>query len=283
MPTSAGLWWLGSVFLLMLMGWGYANNLCLALAVLLLSLSVIFLIECHFNLEGLRVERISFEDQFHGSPSPWRAQLKDLTERSRRELRLRWDGAEKFSAAIRLSSRGSAEGELVFPRPGRWLSPTLILESSYPLGLFRAWSFQHCEIQAWVYPSPLPQGQRFAQEHAEETHSERYKISTSGDEPHESKVFEPSDPFNRIDWKQFAKNRELRVRTYQETQASVFYYQWPYLDGSEKSLRQLIGLLEEHYSRSERFGFKAQGLELTPECDPYHRQKILRSLTEALS
>jgi uncharacterized protein (DUF58 family) len=283
MPTVAGLWWLGSVFLLMLMGWGYANNLCLALAVLLLSLSVIFLIECHFNLEGLRVQRISFEDQFQGAPSSWRAQLKDLTQRSRKDLWLRWDGPQKIQGEMRLLSVQSAEGELSFPRTGRWRSPTLILESSYPLGLFRAWSFQKCESEVWVYPAPLARGVRLDQYHQDDSQTERYKVSTSGDEPHESKVFEPSDPYNRIDWKQFAKNRELRVRTYQETQTSVFYYQWPYLSGDELSCRKLVGLIEEHYARVEKFGFKSSGLELPPQCDPYHRQKVLRSLTESIS
>jgi len=46
--------------------------------------------------------------------------------------------------------------------------------------------------------------------------------------------------------------------------------------------RQLVGLIEEHYARAEKFGFKSQGLELQPESTPYHRQKVLRSLTESI-
>ncbi len=283
MPTFAGLWWLGTVFLLMLMGWGYANNLCLALAVLLLSLSVIFLIENHFNLEGFKFQRISFDDQFAGLTSSWRGQVKDLTERTRKDIELRWDGNEKIMGNILFKSNQSAEGEMTFPKSARWHSPTLIIQSTYPLGLFRAWSFQHCEMEAWVYPAPIPQGKRITEHHEDESQTELYKISTSGDEPHESKMYESSDAYNRIDWKQFAKNRELRVKTYQEAQSSVFYYQWPYMAGDQNACRQLVGLIEEHYARIEKFGFKNQGLDLLPECDPYHRQRVLRSLTESIS
>ena len=281
MPTLEGIWWLGAVFLLMLMGWGYANNLCLALAVLLLSLSVIFLIECHFNLEGLNLQLMSYEDQFAQRRLRWKGAYRSRSQRTRHNLKLRWDTKEQLSSEIKILPDHFIEGEFIFPYSKKWDSPFIIIESRYPMGLFRAWSFQKIDNVAWVYPEPILENESTQVSHSSESETERYKISSSGDEPHESKFFETGDSSNRIDWKYYARTQSLRLKTYLEHESKLFYYSWPYLAGDEYSKKILTGHIQRHSQREEKFGFKIGSLELPPEIGPHHVQTVLRAITEA--
>lgn len=283
MPTRDGLWWIGANILLFMMGWGYSNNLCLSLALILLSLSMIILIEAHFNLDGIRIRSLSIEDQFAGLPARWICDLSVKRIRQRRGIKLTWDGPGPVGdlQIDETQEKSSAHGTWQFDQSQVWQHSTVVTKSTYPMGLFRTWSYHQVPIEAWVYPKlrvgPIITSQGQSVNHG----SPKEVVSSSGEEPSQHRKYLAGDSVSRIAWKSLAKGQELQTKTFLENQSSLFYYEWPYGNGDESSKEILVTIIERHFKATESWGLKIASRFLRPDNSATHRKMSLRLLTES--
>ena len=279
-PTIEGWWWIGTLILLMLMGWGYTNNLCLALAMLLLAVTVVLLLEAHFNLDGLRLKRLMIEDQFQGLPASWRLFTHETRRRDRRKVWLKWDGKGPEGELRATGQLGEWSGDWRFAQRGRWQQQYVVLRSRYPLGLFEAWSYHRLSVDAWVYPA-LCAGDVPTFGKPSEMGDQRLVAATSGDEPGELRPYGLGDTPSRIAWKTLAKGLPPYTKTFLESSAEQTYFVWPWGSGDETARSRLAFQLNEQCLNQRPWELVVHQRVFAPRLAKFQRQAALRALAEA--
>ncbi|MFN9113982.1 MAG: DUF58 domain-containing protein, partial [Bacteroidota bacterium] len=225
MPTINGWWWLGTLFLLLLIGWGYANNLVLALAVLLCAFTLVLLLEAHFNMHGIRLQRLSIEDQYALEGAAFKLTWTQSFARHRQALEILWD--EDSAIASKLATEHHwLLGMWIFPKRGYWSSTFVRLTSSYPLGLFRTWSYHRLDAVVWIYPPRLPGPVEVSSDQFE-GETVRSIISNTGEEPAGLRRYQDGDSLSRVVWKSLARGRDLHSMELESEASAHKYFTWP--------------------------------------------------------
>jgi uncharacterized protein (DUF58 family) len=279
MPTVEGWWWIGTLFILLLMGWGYTNNLCLALGMLLVAVTVVLLMEAHFNLDGIRLKSLLVEDQYQDSPAAWHLWWQAKRPRERRALLLSWDDTQGPEGEFQLpaAKEGDARGPWIFHKRGHWKNSHVKLSSRYPLGLFKAWSYHAVTVEAWVYPKPFsgPVPHRWWDEGLGSSVNVE---SHSGDEPGDFRRYQEGDAPTRVAWKAIARGLPPHSKTFTEELSQRAFYHWPYGPVTELALGQLAHWIERHYLQQESWALQVDGVIFKPDSGSVHRKLSLRAL-----
>lgn len=282
LPTTEGLWWLGTIGLLMIMGWGYTNNLCLALGMILAAITVVLLLEAHFNLEGLRPDKVIIEDQFLGRSSLVRYWWKSKKKRARHKIVLSWDGMGPVGTPQ--SHLPATAGEILtewnFPTRGLWQHTHIVLSSRYPLGLFRAWSYHPQHVEAWVYPRPIP-GRPAKKEGADGEGEARLIESSSGDEPGDVRRYQEGDSPTRVAWKVMARGLGAHTKTFLTESQEMHDYLWPWGAADEEARSKLAFAIENHHLAHQSWGLTVHQKNFGFHFGRQHQQQCLRALTVA--
>jgi uncharacterized protein (DUF58 family) len=160
MPSAGGVLFFFCILVLVLAAATYNNNLIFILAFLLSSLFVVSMLQTHFNLKSVRLNFLSVDDAFEGEKLTLLFQLFQKRTGAKRSLRIRsssrqWSTIEEGrdeltprdpSKPVRMTVKALRRG--VHPLP------TIILETYYPVGLFRAWKVFRPQGEMIVYPAP---------------------------------------------------------------------------------------------------------------------------------
>lgn len=278
MPTVNGWWWLGTLFLLLLIGWGYANNLVLALAVLLCAFTLVLLLEAHFNLHGIRLKRLSIDDQFAQEGAHFRLSWVQSFSRKRQALQLLWDGTPGVCSTLN-PEQEFLSGIWVFPKRGHWSSPFVRLTSDYPLGLFRTWSFHRVDASAWIYPARLP-GLVDVITQEFEGEAVRSVSSLTGEEPAGLRRYQEGDSMSRVVWKSLARGRELHSLELESEASARKYYAWPSRNGGEMARSALCFAISQEYQNNQAWSLKVGDQHFAMSSGREHLRQCLRALSE---
>ncbi|HTY98879.1 MAG TPA: DUF58 domain-containing protein, partial [Rhodocyclaceae bacterium] len=154
LPTRAGLAFGASLPVLLLGAINYNLSLGYALTFLLAGLGVAAILNAFRNLVGLVVEPGRAEPVFAGERARFRLILRNRRGQERPTLGVRTPGGE--IQAIDLPAADSAEVVLDLPAERRgWLPlPRVTIDTTYPLGIIRAWSYCAPDFRCLVYPKP---------------------------------------------------------------------------------------------------------------------------------
>lgn len=283
MPTVAGLWWIGTLLILFLIGWGYGNNLCLALAMLVMATTLIFLLEAHFNLEALKLTGLQIEDQFAGSRTTFRLGWRSRKKSVRRHIRVDWDGmtkSESWATGLWQGLEGEVQGVMLFHERGHHRAQHVRLTSVYPLGLFQAWCYHPLECEAWIYPSLRAERGLWDGEDADAENAP-LQGKGAGEEPVDFRVYSPGDPMGRVAWKVLARGLPPHTKLFESPQTQRRTYRWPWGTGSELDRGMLAQAIQTSCEQNESWSLETPEGSLPQGDDPLHRRTGLRMLTEA--
>src|SRR5690606_37097514 len=155
LPTRAGLLFAAVVVTMLVTTINYQLSLGYALTFLVAAIAIVGMLHTFRNLATLTLRAGRAEPVFAG-------QLAEFTLLARNETRL-----ERF--ALSLNTPGMAQPEYFDVAPGAehfvaialptrqrgWMQvPRLTLATTFPLGLWRAWSRWHPALRVLVYPQP---------------------------------------------------------------------------------------------------------------------------------
>lgn len=205
LPTAFGLGFGALLFVMMVGALNYANNAALLLTCLLGAASAASMLVAFRTLDGLTLRGIRASHATAGEPLE--LVLDFAATRARDALRL--DGA---GLALAFAVDGNAEVRLSLPTYRRgWLAlPRFKLWSSWPLGLFRAWSWLHPQQAVLVWPRPEPSGPPPLQPGGA---SEQLQPQT-GDELAALRDYRRGDAPRHIAWKASARHLDLLVKDF---------------------------------------------------------------------
>ena len=215
LPTMRGCAFLGALLLMLVATVNYSLGLGYALCFLLTGMFSATLLHTYRNLAGIELRRIESEPAFAGETLRFAPLLANPGGPPRRGIRLRT--ATGTVAAADLEPEGerhvalAVRGERRGPQPlGR-----LTLESDWPLGLWKAWSYVHAPCNALVYPRPESDPPPLPAEPDGERQGGGAAGGVRGDVAG-LRPYVPGDVPSTIAWKSVARGQGLHVRTFDD-------------------------------------------------------------------
>ncbi len=278
------------LLLVMLLGAvNYVNSMAYLMTFLLGSLFMVCMLHTYRNLRGLVVRCSDAEPVFAGEQArfPLLFDNRDGAERMALHVRTttrpaRGKRALATQATLNLSLVANEPGrrqlEVPAPQRGTLQLDRLIIETRYPLGLFRAWSYLDGP-RCTVYPRPggshaLPPSQEL------ETDSDAGRRPGSDDFAGFA-AYRAGDSIRRIDWRALAREQGLLVKRFSGSGGRRLILSWGLLPDAmpvEARLSQLCRWVLEAERREFHYALALPGAGIDSDIGDEHRRACLVAL-----
>ncbi len=279
LPTPLGLVYAAMIFTMLLAGLNYANNLALILTFVLAASGWVAMHECNRNLVDLTIEVETAAPVFAGQPLKLAYQISDTAQRARYDLLLSVDA--NLALATSVASRGVSRVVLELPTVARGILriARVKVETRYPLGLCRAWSWLYVMQECVVYPTPSDKAQAGQAQSA--LQGQAQAIESPGDEDWRGlKTYAKGDARRRIAWKAYARSGLLLTKELNRTADAPQIFSWHQVQGpgAEQRLSQLTRLIIKAARRDQTYALHLPQLQIPLGRGPGHRHDCLRAL-----
>lgn len=280
LPTRLGWMFAATLGLLLIGSINYALSLGFAMTFLLAGMGLAGMVHTARTLAGLALSVGRVEPVFAGEAAQFRIYLDARSKFDRPAILLRQlaCGAQLVTD---VPAAGTAEAVLAVPSVQRgWLAlGRVMLETRYPLGLFRAWSYVEPDVQALIYPRP--------QYAAPPAHSADPRSGTGGALAQGNEDFSALRKYNRADsprhvaWKAVARGGAMLTKQFAGEASTELWLDWNDLPPDlaiEARLSHLTGWVLAADKAGARYGLRLPGAELSPDGGDVHRAACLRAL-----
>lgn len=277
-PSKAGFAFIAVSILLLMIGINYENNLVHAVAFLLISIFVLSIIHSYSNLSGIRVAAVKGHPCFAGEQAEFELRLSAGGKRQRENVQLAWRGCpaqtvdvvDQNGSTVRLYHPAPLRGQLK-PRP-------LLVESGYPLGLLRVWSWLEIESSALIYPAP--QKSQLPPSSVQGDGQGRLQSLDGGEDFAGLEQYHPGMPLRHVAWKHYARGQGLHSKTFHAEVDERIWLDWDGLAGmgTETRLSCLCYLVLELEKKGDLYGLTMPGHKYEPDRGEAHRQRVLTAL-----
>lgn len=279
-PTRLG-WMFGATLVLLLVGSiNYALALGFGLTFLLAGLGLAGMVHTARNLAQLSVSAGRAEPVFAGESAQFRLYLANAAGFERPAILAR-HVASHAQLVVDVAARSSAEVVLGVPaaKRGRLALGRVMLETRFPLGLFRAWSYVQPEAGCIVYPrperSPLPPLAPDAAAGA------RRATAPGNDDYSGLRAYQRSDSPRHVAWKAAARSGDLLTKQFSGEASAELWLDWARLPaalGLEERLSRLAGWVLAAEREGARYGLLMPGTEIAMGRGEAHRATCLQAL-----
>lgn len=289
-PTRHGFG-LGVLLLLMLLGAiNYDNALAYLLCFLLAGLGLVAMLHTYRNLAGLAFAGAQAEPVFAGGSAEFHLALAGTAPASRyavqvarlAPVRRRWFRSAAVDAQVtlpRLTAGSAVVLRLAAPRRGRLALGRLRLESSFPLGLLRAWAYFDTDTTTLVYPTPrggLPLPLRATGQDGDGEGRHGGIDDFLGLRPYRA-----GDSPRALHWPSIAREGAPQVRQFGGGGRAEIALDWQALPASldtETRLSQLTRWVLDAEQLGQPYALALPGVALPPGLGAAHRAQALRVL-----
>jgi len=203
LPTRAGLSFAATLMVLLIGAINYNLSLGHALVFLLAGLGLTAILHTYRNLAGLSISPGRTPAVFAGDTAHFHLILRAREEH--RRLRL-WLAAGDETTVDVPGGDAPAAACLPLPADNRgWLAlPRVSIETRYPLGLIRAWSYCAPECRCLIYPRPAAQAPPLPW--ALEQTAGQGRRGSGSDDFAGLREHQPADPPRHVAWKTVARH-----------------------------------------------------------------------------
>ncbi|MEM7079837.1 MAG: DUF58 domain-containing protein [Pseudomonadota bacterium] len=277
-PTRSGLMFGGLLGTLVLGGINYQNSLVYGVAFLLASMFIITILYTFRNLSGLTIELAEAKAGFVGEEIEFVVRVKRPQGRGREGVQIGWP--EGFTQWVAIDDMEADDVRLYVKAHRRgWLYPgRLLVETYFPLGLLRAWTWVDINARTLVYPEPL--FDETAPIESSRRRDDGVLMDPLGsDDFVDIREYAPGDPIKNIIWRSYARADQVVVKRYASYLEPRLWFDYDALDGdSETRLRRLTGLALNATRAEREFGLHLPNVEIPPGQGPMHLDAVLREL-----
>ncbi len=277
-PSLPGLFFLLLLLLILLTAINYQNNMAYAVAFLLANLFIIAILHTYANLAGLSLHAVTATSAFPGQQSEFVLRLERGRRSAHYGLRLAWPGGG--DTQVSLVDRDSAELALFVPVGRRgWYHPgRLLLESTYPLGLLRCWTWVDLDLKALVYPQPVASPELPG---AASDNPDGAAVPSSGsDDFYGFREYRRGDSLRQVHWKGLAKGQALQSKHYAAFADRSAWLDWEAFPGIpvEQRLSHLCYWALQCERGGEDYGLRLPGTEISPARGEAQLERVLTAL-----
>ncbi len=317
LPTRQGLGFVLALLVMLIGAINYNLSLGYLLVFLLGGMGLVCILHTFRNLAQLQISAGTVPAVFAGDTALFELRLDNRSALDRHALQARCDvrgqtgevgsrenlrennlrenirQPDSISFAIAARSRHTLQLPVTTRQRG-WLAlPQVVLQTCYPLGLLRAWSYLRPAMQVLVYPSPATQ--LLPWQHADgtaEQHSPAAVAASSGSGVEDFtglRPFRSGDAMAQVAWKQLARDDSLHSKQFSGARSAAIWLDWHALPAhldTEARLSQLCArVLQAEASASSagslsaaRYGLRLPGRCINPDQGAAHRAACLQAL-----
>ncbi|MEJ2456221.1 MAG: DUF58 domain-containing protein [Candidatus Thiodiazotropha sp.] len=277
-PTRQGLL-LALVLGLMLAGSiNYGSNLGHLITFLLAGVWLSTILHTWRNLLGISLRAAQVTPVFAGQDAVFQVRISNHSRLARfgltlRHKRFRGESTDLPAAETRLL-------HLSLPTQHRGLLrlPEITLQTIYPLGLFRAWSYAELDLCCLVYPQPATTGTPPVE--ANYTASEDGDRGVGADDFVGLRGYRLGDSPRHIDWKAFARQRGLLSKQFGGDRTERIELDWDLLPpvDTEQRLSLLCRFVLQAEGETRSYSLRIPGVVIEPGQGEQHKQRCLAAL-----
>jgi uncharacterized protein (DUF58 family) len=258
-----------------------AINYDLALAYLLVfllaAMAMVSVFHTFRTLLGLELAPGHVEHTFAGSHARFGLRLRDTGRLARMNVRL---DAGTARTAIDVPAGDEVEAVLAVPAPrrGRLAAPRVRLWTSWPIGVFRSWSYVQFDQHAFIYPSPETNAPPLPS--AATGEGQTRSLPRGQDDFAGLRDYVPGDPLHQVAWRATAHTGQMRVKCFSGEAGEALWLDWDQLHGleTEAALSRLCAWVLDAESRGVPYGLRLPGFTLPPAVGPSQREAALAAL-----
>lgn len=279
-PTRLG--WLFALTLLVLLigSINYALSLGFALTFLLAGMGLAGMVHTARNLARMAVSVGRAEPVFVGEAAQFRIYLEARGAFDRPAILAR-HVRSRSQLVVDVPVGGMAEVVLAVPAERRGWLPLgrVMLETRFPLGTFRAWSYVEPDARCLVYPrperSPLPAA-------SAESASGGMRSPVPGNDDYAGlRAYQLSDSPRHVAWKAVARSEDMLTKQFSGEAAAELWLDWNRLPGGlgvEQRLSRLAGWVLAADRGGQPYGLRLPGTQVGPGRGDRHRAACLQAL-----
>lgn len=285
LPNQAGLVYAGMLIVLLLTSTNYNLNLGFGMTYLLAGLAAVNALFTFRNLAYLRLRAAQGDSIFAGEVAEFPIYIHNPQQLDRYAIHVGFLDKQAIEQNIDINAESSVTIKLrtLSEQRGYLQCPRIRLQTSFPLGLLRAWSTWLPASQILVYPSPelnppaLPFG----------TDSLGNNTQSSGNEDFAGvRSYQSGDPVKHLSWKHIARvdldaGGNLVSKQFAGASSGEIYLDFstlsPQLDLEIRISRMTSWVLEAERLQLD-YGFKLATLNLMPAQGEVHCQACLNAL-----
>ncbi len=278
LPTRPGLAFGMALGVMLIGSINYNLSLGYILTFLLASTGLVAILHTFRNLVHLRITPGRVEPVFAGEPAWFELFVENRSGYDRCAIAL-WHQGKATRCDI-ACARGATVSVPVVPARRGWLAPGRItVDTRFPLGLLRAWSYIQPDMRCLVYPRPddglppLPEPAAGA--------GEKRVAGGGSDDFAGLRTYQSGDSPRHIHWKAAARGRQLQTKVFSGRAAAELWLDWNRLPANldlESKLSRLTRWVLAADNDGLRYGLRLPGLELAPDAGAPHRLACLREL-----
>ena len=279
-PTQLG-WLFALTLVILLVGSiNYALSLGFALTFLLAGMGLAAMAHTARNLARMAISVWRVEPVFVGEAAQFRLYLDSRAAFDRPAILAR-QMASKAQLVVDVPSGAIAEVILPVPATSRgWLNiGRVMLETRFPLGIFRAWSYVEPNLRCLVYPRP--ERSALPAPSAEAARGAMRTPMPGNDDYSGLRTYQLSDSPRHVAWKAVARNEDMLTKQFTGEAAAELWLDWNRLSpalGVEERLSRLAGWVLAAERAGVNYGLRLPGNEIPAARGEVHRAACLQAL-----
>jgi uncharacterized protein (DUF58 family) len=279
-PARLGLLFGATLVILLIGSINYALALGFALTFFLAGLALAGMVHTARNLARIGVSTGRAEPVFAGESAQFRLYLDGRARYDRPAILARHVGSGS-QFVIDIAAQGIAEVVLAVPAPRRGWLPLgrVLLETRFPLGLFRAWSYVEPAARCLVYPKP--ERSALPRPSAEAAAGALRSQSSGNDDFSGLRTYQLSDSPRHVAWKAVARSDDMLTKQFTGEAAAELWLDWRLLPASlglEQRLSRLAGWVLAAEREGAFSGLRLPGIEIAPARGDAHAAACLQAL-----
>ncbi len=279
-PSKTGWLFCLLLVLMLITAINYQNSLIYGLTFWLFSFALSAMIFTYRNLSGLTIKTSQKVSGFSGDTIEVPIRISD-SQRSHQGLVFSWP--QHTSVTITSEVHKNQEKEIFIPYPldirGHLKTERLRLESRYPFGLYKAWTWLQLKTPGIIFPSPI-HSPYLAGEGEGDDEPRDANLQVGNDEFIGLRSYQKGDSLKHIAWKYLAKGKGLLSKEYDNQQLSMQWFDWHSLHGQgvEDKLSHLTGWVLQAEREGRAYGLRLPNTAIAPSNGDQHRDYCLSQL-----
>ena len=282
-PTRQGFSFAFIILLLLIAAINYQNNLIYALTFFLGSLFHTAILYTFYNLSRLQIRGLRAEANVVGKQLTFEVELTAAQKKSHANIMLFFhsEGQPQYESLVERLEQQKQTVKVFCQARHRGLltAPRLCIQSTFPMGLIRCWTWLDLDMQVWVYPEPLQSSIIYDSSDAD-SQDGRALVKQPGDEFNGLKNYHIGQSLQQAYWPSVAKGYPLQLKDFQHAAAKDHCLNFDdYFSGDvEQTLSRLCFWAQELERRGEPFSLKLPNNFVAMNSGKQHLQKVLESL-----
>ena len=278
LPTRHGLLFALLLLAMLLGAINYANSMAFVLTFLLAGLGMVSILHTYRNLAGLSIAAGKCTPVFAAQEARFALSVDNPSPFPRTAIGL---SVEKRDCGIRdLAANRICDLEFTRRAERRGLlgGGRFTLYSTFPLGLFRAWTHLNLDMACLVYPRPaaralpLPAGIEGSGAGA---------ATASGSEDFSGlRAYHAGDSLRHVAWKALARGQDMLTKQFQGEAEEERWLDWEFLPGldDETRLSHLCRWVLDAHAAGRVYGLRLPGTIVPPAGGAEQRRRCLEAL-----